>query len=72
MSSPAERLPEGGAMRSFRNGLAVVSLCAAMLVGAGKSGSMQHRSRATVDDDIITTIINVLVDLESRASIPPG
>ena len=59
-------------MRSFRNGLAVVSLCAAMLVGAGKNGSIRHHSRATVDDGIITTIINLLVDLESRASIPPG
>jgi hypothetical protein len=59
-------------MRSFRNGLAVVSLCAAMLVSAGKNGSMQHRSRAGVDDGLITTIINVLVDLESRFSIPPG
>jgi hypothetical protein len=59
-------------MRSFRNGLAVVSLCAAMLIGAGKSGSIPHHSHATVDDGLITTIINVLVDLESRISIPPG
>jgi hypothetical protein len=59
-------------MRSFRNGLAVVSLCAAMLVGAGKGGSIRHHSRAGVDDGLITTIINVLVDLESRISIPPG
>ena len=59
-------------MRSFRNGLAVVSLCAAMLVGAGKGGSIRHHSYATVDDDLITTIINALVDLESRFSIPPG
>lgn len=59
-------------MRSFRNHLAVVSLCAAMLIGAGKSGTIPHHSRATIDDDIITTIINLLVDLESRASIPPG
>ena len=59
-------------MRSFRNCLAVVSLCAAMLAGAGKSGSMQHRSRAAVDDGLITTIVTVLVDLESRMSIPPG
>ena len=59
-------------MRSFRNGLAVVSLCAAMLIGAGKNGSIHHQSRATLDDDLITTIINALVDLESRFSIPPG
>ena len=59
-------------MRSFRNHLAVVSLCAAMLIGAGKSGSIRHHSRTAVDDDLITTIINLLVDLESRASIPPG
>jgi hypothetical protein len=59
-------------MRSFRNGLAVVSLCAALLIGAGRGGSIQHHSRATVDDDLITTIINLLIDLESRASIPPG
>lgn len=59
-------------MRSFRNGLAVVSLCAAMLIGTGKSGSIQRHSHATVDDDLITTIINALVDLESRISIPPG
>jgi len=59
-------------MRSFRNGLAVVSLCAALLIGAGKSAPVRHHSRATLDDDIITTIINALVDLESRMSIPPG
>ena len=59
-------------MRSFRKSLAVVSLCAAMLVGAGKSGSIRHHSRATVDTDIVTTIINALVELESRMSIPPG
>lgn len=59
-------------MRRFRNGLAVVSLCAAMLIGAGKSGPIHHHSRATLDDSLITTIINVLVDLESRMSIPPG
>jgi hypothetical protein len=43
-----------------------------MLIGAGKGGSIRHHSRATVDDDLITTIINALVDLESRISIPPG
>jgi hypothetical protein len=59
-------------MRSFRNGLAVVSLCVAMLAGAGKSGAIQHHSRASLDDDIVTTILNILVDLESRVSIPPG
>jgi hypothetical protein len=59
-------------MRSFRNGLAVVSLCAAMLIGAGKNAPVRHHSRATLDDDVLTTIINALVDLESRMSIPPG
>lgn len=59
-------------MRSFRKGLAVVSLCAAMLAGAGKNATIRHHSRATLDDDVITTIITVLVDLESRMSIPPG
>jgi len=59
-------------MRSFRNGLAVVSLCAAMLVSVGKNAPIRHHSHATLDDDIITTIINVLVDLEGRVSIPPG
>ncbi|HEY2323313.1 MAG TPA: hypothetical protein VGJ82_10680 [Thermoanaerobaculia bacterium] len=59
-------------MRSFRNGLAVVSLCAAMLIGGGKSVSIRHHSRATFDDDVITTIVNALVDLESRISLPPG
>lgn len=59
-------------MRSFRNSLAVVSLCVAMLAGAGKSAAIRHQSHSTVDDDIVTTIINVLVDLESRISIPPG
>jgi len=59
-------------MRSFRNGLAVVSLCAALLIGAGGNRSIRHHSRATLDDDIVTTIITVLVDLESRISIPPG
>jgi hypothetical protein len=43
-----------------------------MLAGAGKSGSIRHHSRATLDDSLITTIITVLVDLESRVSIPPG
>jgi hypothetical protein len=33
---------------------------------------MQHRSRATVDDGLLTTIVTVLVDLENRFSIPPG
>jgi hypothetical protein len=43
-----------------------------MLVGAGKNATIQHHSRATLDDDVITTIINALIDLESRVSIPPG
>jgi hypothetical protein len=59
-------------MRSFRNGLAVVSLCAAMLIGAGKNAPIQHHTHATLDDDIITTIINAIVQLEGRVSIPPG
>ena len=59
-------------MRSFRNGLAVVSLCVAMLAGAGKSGSIPRHARATLDDDIITTIVNAIVQLEGRVSIPPG
>lgn len=59
-------------MSNFRKGLAVVSLCAAMLVGGGKSGSIRHQSRATLDDSLLTTIINVIVDLESRISLPPG
>jgi len=59
-------------MRSFRNGLAVVSLCAAMLIGAGRNATIPHHSRATLDDDVITAIINALVNLESRMSIPPG
>lgn len=59
-------------MRSFRKGLAVVSLCAAMLIGAGKNAPVRHHSHATLDDDIITTIVNALVDLESRISLPPG
>jgi hypothetical protein len=58
-------------MRSFRNGFAVVSLCVAMLAGAGKSGPITHQSHAILDDDIVTTIINAL-NLESRISIPPG
>ncbi len=59
-------------MGNFRKGLVVVSLCAAMLVGAGKSGPIRHHSRATLDDSLLTTIINAIVDLESRVSIPPG
>lgn len=59
-------------MSNFRKGLAVVSLCAAMLVGAGKSGPVPHHSHATLDDSLLTTIINAIVDLESRVSIPPG
>jgi hypothetical protein len=43
-----------------------------MLAGAGKSAPIRHQSHATLDDSILTTIINVLVDLESRVSIPPG
>lgn len=60
-------------MSNFRKGLAVVSLCAAMLVGAGRSGPVpNHSRRATLDDSLLTTIINAIVDLESRVSIPPG
>jgi len=59
-------------MRSFRNGLAVLSLCVAMLAVGGKGAPVRHHARATLDDDIITTIVNALVDLESRISIPPG
>ena len=59
-------------MRSFRNGLAAVSLCAAMLIGAGKNAPIRHHSNAALDDDIITTIINVLIQLDGRVSIPPG
>lgn len=58
-------------MPRFKKGLAVVSLCAAMLAGAGKN-AIPHRSRVTLDDDLLTTIINAIVDLESRFSIPPG
>jgi hypothetical protein len=43
-----------------------------MLVGAAKTAPIRHHSHATFDDDIITTIVNALVDLESRISIPPG
>jgi hypothetical protein len=59
-------------MRSLRNGLAVASLCAAMLAGAGKNATIRHHSRATLEDDVITAIVNALVELESRVSIPPG
>ncbi len=59
-------------MRSFRSGVAVLSLCVAMLAGVGKSGAIRHHSRATLDDSVITTIINAIVDLESRMSLPPG
>jgi len=59
-------------MRSFRNGLAVVSLCAAMLIGAGKSAPIRHHSHATLNDDVITAIVNAIVQLEGRVSIPPG
>jgi hypothetical protein len=59
-------------MRSFRNGVAAVSLCVAMLAGVGRSGAIHHHTRATLDDDVITTIVNALIDLESRISIPPG
>ncbi|HEX7191274.1 MAG TPA: hypothetical protein VF381_06850 [Thermoanaerobaculia bacterium] len=59
-------------MLSFRKSLIVVSLCAAMLVSAGKSGPIRYHSRATIDDDLLTTIVNAIVNLESRFSIPPG
>lgn len=59
-------------MRSFKTGVVVLSLCAATLVGAGKNGGIRHHSHAALDDDIITTIVNALVDLESRISLPPG
>ena len=59
-------------MGSFRKALVVVSLCAAMLASTGKSASIRHHSRATLDDDIITTIVNAIVQLEGRVSIPPG
>ena len=59
-------------MRSFRNGLAAVSLCAALLAGAGKNAVVRHHSHATVEDDVITAIINAIVQLEGRVSIPPG
>ena len=59
-------------MRSFKNGLALVSLCAAMLIGAGKNAPVRHHSHATIEDDVITTVINALVQLESRLSLPPG
>ena len=59
-------------MRSFRSGLAVLAFCVAMLTGVGKSGAILHHSHATLDDSIITTIINTIVDLESRMSLPPG
>lgn len=58
-------------MSNFRKGLVVVSLCAVMLAGAAKRGSTRHHSRA-FDDDLLTTIINAIVNLESRISIPPG
>lgn len=59
-------------MRSFKNGLALVSLCAAMLIGAGKNAPVRHHSHATIEDDVITTVVNALVQLESRLSLPPG
>lgn len=59
-------------MPRFKQCLVVVSLCAAMLAGAGKNAALQRHSRATLEDDLLTTIINVITDLESRVSIPPG
>lgn len=59
-------------MRSFRSGLAVVALCVAMLAGGGKSAAISRHSRAKFDDDVITTIINAIIQLDSRISIPPG
>jgi hypothetical protein len=43
-----------------------------MVAVGGKSAPVRHHVHATLDDDIITTIVNALVDLESRISIPPG
>ena len=43
-----------------------------MLIGAGKNAPIRHHSHATLDDDVITTIINAIVQLEGRVSIPPG
>ncbi|HEY2323314.1 MAG TPA: hypothetical protein VGJ82_10685 [Thermoanaerobaculia bacterium] len=50
----------------------MASLCAAMLAGAGKNATIRHHSRATLEDDVITAIVNAIVQLESRVSIPPG
>jgi hypothetical protein len=43
-----------------------------MLIGAGKNAPVRHHSHATIEDDVITTVINALVQLESRLSLPPG
>ena len=48
-------------MRRFRIGLVVVSLCAAMLAGTWKAGAIRHHSRATLNDEIITTIIKAII-----------
>jgi len=59
-------------MRSFRNGLAVLSLCVAMLAAGAKNAPVRHHAGATLDDDIVTTIVNALIELDSRISLPPG
>jgi hypothetical protein len=43
-----------------------------MLVGAWKNAPIRHHSHATLEDDVITAIVNAIVQLESRVSIPPG
>jgi hypothetical protein len=43
-----------------------------MLALRGKSALVRLHAHATLDDDVITTIVNALVDLESRISLPPG
>jgi hypothetical protein len=43
-----------------------------MLIGAGKNAPVRHHSHATIEDDVITTVVNALVQLESRLSLPPG
>ena len=60
-------------MQECRTFALVVSLSAAIVLGAARNGAPapQRRHRAAADDRVITTILDYLA-LASRILIPPG
>ena len=61
-------------MQGFRKSVLVVSLAAAIVLGsAATSASTTTPRRASLDDNVITRLLEFFgIELQSRVSTPPG